>query len=166
MHCCARAGVVYPAGLSAQNICDIYEGTVKSWTEIDASLPDVAPTPVARKDSSGSTSVFTEWLTKACSSFAPGQGKEVTWAAGVQLADGTGGVIDAVAATLGAIGCACHCFITAAQHVLSALARSAPTPLCQLALQLLAVQAVCDYLLVCTHDLPNLLRERCLTMSS
>lgn len=124
-HCCARAGVAYPAGLSAQNICDIYEGKVKSWSEIDASLPDVAPTPVARQDSSGSTSIFTEWLTKACASFAPGQGKEVTWAAGVQLADGTGGVIDAVAATPGAIGCACHSFLPYHRaHVLSALLQS------------------------------------------
>jgi len=97
--------------LSPATIAGIFQGTVKSWDDAavkadnpDVELPKVAITAVHREDSSGTTSVFSKWLSKtAADAWKLGDGKELSWPAGVQGAKGSDGVTQAVLAADGGI---------------------------------------------------------------
>jgi phosphate transport system substrate-binding protein len=98
--------------LTGPLIADIYMGKITSWndpaiTKINpgVKLPDLAIAPVYRADGSGTTYVFTSYLSKVSADFKSkvGADKAVSWPAGTG-AKGTAGVAGAVKNTPGSIG--------------------------------------------------------------
>lgn len=74
--------------LDGKTLADIYQGKITKWndpaiTKLNAGLtfPDAAINVVVRSDSSGTTAVFTDYLSKVNSEFksGTGAGKTVTW---------------------------------------------------------------------------------------
>ncbi|MGB7201628.1 MAG: phosphate ABC transporter substrate-binding protein PstS [Pyrinomonadaceae bacterium] len=64
-------GVTQPLRLSPEVVSDIYLGKIKKWNDdkikkenADAQLPDATITPVFRADGSGTSDVFTDYLSK------------------------------------------------------------------------------------------------------
>jgi phosphate transport system substrate-binding protein len=105
-------GVENGLKLDGKTVADIFLGNVKTWDdpEIKAlnsgvSLPSTAITIVHRSDESGTTSVFTTWLSDASPEWSDkvGADKAVEWPVG-QGANGSSGVAAAVKQTDGAIG--------------------------------------------------------------
>ncbi|MCA3178819.1 MAG: phosphate ABC transporter substrate-binding protein PstS [Burkholderiaceae bacterium] len=91
---------------------DIFRGTIKTWNDPaiaklnpSLKLPDTAITLVYRSDSSGTTAVFTDYLSAVSPAFkaSPGEGKTVNWPTGVG-GRGNAGVAANVAKIAGAIG--------------------------------------------------------------
>jgi phosphate transport system substrate-binding protein len=98
--------------LSGAVIADIYLGTITNWNDPaiaklnpGVKLPDLAIAPVYRADGSGTTYVFTSYLSKVSPAFKSkvGADKAVSWPAGTG-AKGTAGVAGAVKNTPGALG--------------------------------------------------------------
>lgn len=98
--------------LTADIISDIYLGKIKSWddkkiAEINkgVALPKMDITPVYRSDGSGTTFVFSDYMTKASKSWADamGTGKSLKWNSGI-AAKGNPGVAGIIKQTKGAIG--------------------------------------------------------------
>jgi phosphate transport system substrate-binding protein len=97
--------------LSATTIAGIFSGTIKTWDDpaIAADnagrlMPSTAIQVMHRSDGSGTTAVFTQYLTaNAPEVWKAGAGKEVQWPAGQGL-KGSDGVTAAVKQTEGAIG--------------------------------------------------------------
>lgn len=97
--------------LSPATLAGIFQGTVKSWDDAavkadnpGVELPKVAVTAVHREDSSGTTSVFSKFLSAtAKGEWKLGDGKELSWPAAVQGAKGSDGVTQAVLAVDGGI---------------------------------------------------------------
>jgi phosphate transport system substrate-binding protein len=97
--------------LSPVTLAGIFQGTLKKWDapEIKAdnpgvTLPSTAITAVHREDSSGTTMVFSSFLSKtAAAAWKLGADKELTWPASIQGAKGSDGVTQAVAAAEGGI---------------------------------------------------------------
>jgi phosphate transport system substrate-binding protein len=98
--------------LTQETLTDIYLGKIKKWndTKIVADnagvkLPDLAITPVYRSDSSGTTSIFTDYLATVSPEWKEkvGQGKAVKFPAGIG-AKGNEGVAGQVKQTPGSIG--------------------------------------------------------------
>ncbi|HYT30837.1 MAG TPA: phosphate ABC transporter substrate-binding protein PstS [Actinomycetota bacterium] len=105
-------GVPNGLKLDAATVADIFLGTVKTWNapEITAlnpgvSLPPTAISIVHRADESGTTAVFTSWLSDGSPTWKVkvGSDKAVQWPVG-QGANGSSGVAAAVSQTDGAIG--------------------------------------------------------------
>jgi len=74
--------------LDGKTLADIYQGKISKWNDpaivkLNAGLafPDAAINVVARSDSSGTTAVFTDYLSKVNPEFkaGTGSGKTVTW---------------------------------------------------------------------------------------
>jgi len=74
--------------LDGKTLADIYQGKINKWndpaiTKLNAGLtfPDAAINVVVRSDSSGTTAVFTDYLSKVNAEFksGTGTGKTVTW---------------------------------------------------------------------------------------
>ena len=93
-------------------ISDIYLGKITKWndpkiTEINAglSLPDKTITPVYRSDGSGTTAVFSEYMSKVDENWKNGigEGKSLTYPIGV-AGKGNPGVAGIIAETDGSIG--------------------------------------------------------------
>lgn len=93
-------------------LADIFLGRIKSWNDRaiaisnpGLTLPDREIIVVYRKDGSGSTAIWTDYLSKASSSWKKqiGGGSRVKWPIGVG-AEKNDGVADAVSRTPGAIG--------------------------------------------------------------
>lgn len=91
---------------------EIFRGAIKTWNDPaivklnpNAKLPDTAITLVYRSDSSGTTAVFTDYLTQTNAAFkkSPGEGKTVNWPAGVG-GRGNAGVAANVSKIAGSIG--------------------------------------------------------------
>lgn len=91
----------------------IYLGQITKWNdpEIQArnpgvELPDLAITPVHRSDPSGSTYIWTDYLSKVNPDWAKkiGTGKEVPWPGVGSGAEKTSGMTKFIATTPGAIG--------------------------------------------------------------
>ena len=104
--------------LTGEILADIYLGKVTKWSDAwikevnaDLNLPDLAITPVYRTDSSGTTYVFTSYLTTQSEEFEGriGGGKQVEWPKGVG-GKGNQGVAAAVSQTPGALGYVEHNF--------------------------------------------------------
>ncbi len=98
--------------LNAEIITDIYLGTIKKWNDEkiknlnpDANLPEKAIVPVFRSDGSGTTAVFSEYLSKVNSQWKEkiGEGKSLNFPEGV-AAKGNPGVAGIVVETSGSIG--------------------------------------------------------------
>ncbi|GAC1444202.1 MAG: phosphate ABC transporter substrate-binding protein PstS [Mycobacteriales bacterium] len=97
--------------LSPKTLAGIFQGTVKKWDDAavkadnpTAKLPSTAITPVHRSDSSGTTSVFSQFLTAtAGADWKLGTGKELKWPASVQGAAKSDGVTQAVSGSDGAV---------------------------------------------------------------
>ncbi len=98
--------------LSGELIADIFAGEVKMWNDAritalnpNAKLPNEPIIPVFRSDGSGTTFVFTDYLTKVSASWAAkyGAGKSVNFPAG-QAAKGNPGVAGVISQTKNAIG--------------------------------------------------------------
>lgn len=98
--------------LSGELVADIFAGEVKRWNDArlialnpNAQLPDAEIIPVYRSDGSGTTFVFTDYLTKASPMWASkyGAGKSVNFPVG-QAAKGNPGVAGVIAQTKYSIG--------------------------------------------------------------
>lgn len=98
--------------LTGDIIADIYLGKITRWNDnrIQAvnpglNLPDRALSPVYRSDGSGTTFVFSDYLTKISGEWADrvGTGKSLKWPAGL-AAKGNPGVAGIISQTPGTIG--------------------------------------------------------------
>ncbi len=98
--------------LTGDLIADIFAGVVTKWNDQrikdmnpEISLPDQTIIPVYRSDGSGTTFVFTDYLTKVSEMWASkfGAGKSVNFPVG-QAAKGNPGVASIVSQTKNAIG--------------------------------------------------------------
>lgn len=95
--------------LSAKTTAEIFTGKIKSWNDPEIAadgntgLPSTPISVFYRSDSSGTTAVFTGWLTAAAGgAWTLGAGKTVSFRAG-QGASGSQGVAQGVAQTAGGI---------------------------------------------------------------
>ena len=98
--------------LSGEVIADIFAGEIKTWNDAriaalnpNVKLPTEAIIPVFRSDGSGTTFVFTDYLTKVSPMWASkyGIGKSVNFPSG-QAAKGNPGVAGVISHTKNAIG--------------------------------------------------------------
>lgn len=99
--------------LTAQNVADIFSGKIKKWndprlTSFNSALKKTTIKDILvtyRSDGSGSTAVFTDYLSKAVSGWKNeiGQGKVVRWPTGIG-AKGNEGVAGMVKQTPGSVG--------------------------------------------------------------
>lgn len=105
-------GLSAPIKLTAKAISDIFSGKITKWndTRITSLNPGVALPGsdilvVHRSDGSGTTYIFTDYLTKAVPAWSSsvGKGKEVKWPVGLG-AKGNEGVAGQVKQTPGAVG--------------------------------------------------------------
>jgi len=101
-----------PLKLTAKTLSDIYLGNIISWQDPaiardnpGMTIPRAAVIVVHRSDGSGTTSIFTSYLSKVSHdwSWKSGQGLSVTWPIGLG-ADGSKGVLAIVKQTPGTIG--------------------------------------------------------------
>jgi len=97
---------------SAESIVGIYFGSIKKWNDPriaadnpGVELPDIEVIPVYRSDSSGTTSIFTNYLSSVSGDWKSqvGAGNTVKWPAGIG-APGNAGVSSTVQRTEGAVG--------------------------------------------------------------
>ncbi|WP_108822435.1 phosphate ABC transporter substrate-binding protein PstS [Dysgonomonas sp. Marseille-P4361] len=98
--------------LTAEVISDIYLGKIKNWNDQklkdlnpELNLPDKAIIPVYRSDGSGTTSVFSEYMSKVNEAWSKdlGEGKSLNFPTGI-AAKGNPGVAGIIVETDGAIG--------------------------------------------------------------
>lgn len=98
--------------LSGTVIADIFAGNIRKWNDSkikelnpDATLPDKEIVPVFRSDGSGTTFVFTDYLSKISNTWAEkyGKGKSVNFPVG-QAAKGNPGVAGIISETENSIG--------------------------------------------------------------
>lgn len=96
--------------LSGEVIGEIFQGTITKWNDpkikalnTKLALPDTAILVVHRSDGSGTTQIFTDYLTKASKSWKAGAGTAVKWPTGLG-GKGNEGVAGLVKQTPGAIG--------------------------------------------------------------
>jgi phosphate transport system substrate-binding protein len=107
-------GVTQPLQLSGQTIADIYLGNIKKWNDeriakdnAGVTLPDADILPVYRADSSGTSAVFTDFLSKTSPEWKTkvGMNKQPSWITGVGVgAKGNDGVMGQVKQTPNSIG--------------------------------------------------------------
>ena len=105
-------GIERPLRLSADTLAGTYLGDIKRWNDRrlasvnpGAMLPDLSITVAHRSDGSGTTNIFTEYLSTVSTTWAQrvGAGKSVDWPTGVG-GKGNEGVTGLVRNTPGAIG--------------------------------------------------------------
>lgn len=93
-------------------LADIFARKIVKWNDPRlkalnpaVNLPDLAITVVARSDGSGSTYIFTDYLSKVSPAWAASLGRNfvIAWPQGVVAAKGSGGVVAALKDTPGAI---------------------------------------------------------------
>lgn len=103
---------VQSLNLSGEVIADIFAGNIKKWNDVKivalnpgVQMPDQAIIPAYRSDGSGTTFVFTDYLTKVSASWKEkfGSGKNVDFPVGL-AAKGNPGVAGVIAQTPYAIG--------------------------------------------------------------
>ena len=96
--------------LDADTIAMIFDNKITNWNDKaiadqnpDATLPDLAITPVHRSDDSGTTKNFTDYLGKASGSWSY-EAEDAFPVKGGEAAEGTSGVVSAVSGGKGTIG--------------------------------------------------------------
>jgi phosphate transport system substrate-binding protein len=97
--------------LDAATIAGIFAGSITTWNDPaivalnpDATLPDLAITPVHRSDDSGTTENFTDYLAAAAPDVWTYEADGVWPFEGGEAAQGTSGVVDAVTNGTGTVG--------------------------------------------------------------
>jgi phosphate transport system substrate-binding protein len=104
--------VSQPLKLTGEVLADIFLGRIRRWNDAriaslnaDATLPNQEILVVHRSDGSGTTFIFTDYLSNVSPAWknGPGTGKEVQWPAGLG-AKGNEGVAGQVKQTPGSIG--------------------------------------------------------------
>lgn len=97
--------------LDAATIAGLFAGTITTWNDPaiaalnpDATLPDTAVTPVHRADDSGTTENFTDYLFQAAPDVWTSEPDGVWPLSTGEAAQGTSGVVSAVAGGNGTIG--------------------------------------------------------------
>ncbi|WP_127819035.1 phosphate ABC transporter substrate-binding protein PstS [Microbacterium sp. CPCC 204701] len=97
--------------LDAATMAGLFAGTITNWNDPaiaalnpDATLPDLAVTPVHRADDSGTTENFTDYLFQAAPDVWTSEPDGVWPLASGEAAQGTSGVVSAVAGGNGTIG--------------------------------------------------------------
>jgi len=97
--------------LSPETLAKIFNQEIESWNDPaiakdnpDAALPDTRITPVNRSDESGTTENFTEYMSEVVPSVWDHEVSGDWPVKGGEAAQGTSGVVEAVAAGEGAIG--------------------------------------------------------------
>src|SRR6266566_7453228 len=105
-------GLTSPINLTSKAIADIFSGKITKWSDTrittlnpGVTLPNSDILVVHRSDGSGTTYIFTDYLTAAVPTWAGGvgKGKEVKWPVGLG-AKGNEGVAGQVKQSPGAIG--------------------------------------------------------------
>ncbi|HEX3438473.1 MAG TPA: phosphate ABC transporter substrate-binding protein PstS [Pseudacidobacterium sp.] len=105
-------GLTEPVKFSGEALVAIYSGQIKMWDEgailrenPSLKLPHLPLTVVHRLDGSGTTSIFTSYLSAASQNWAakPGHGLSVDWPTGLGE-NGSKAVLNAVKQTPGAVG--------------------------------------------------------------
>lgn len=98
--------------LTGEIIADIYMGKITKWNDKQIQginpgkpLPDMSIYPVYRSDGSGTTYVFTDYLSKVSAEFETvvGRGKSLKWPAGI-AAKGNPAIAGLISQTKGTIG--------------------------------------------------------------
>ncbi|MGA7936056.1 MAG: phosphate ABC transporter substrate-binding protein PstS [Kovacikia sp.] len=96
--------------LSRESFCGIADGSIKTWNDAKiakdnpgAKLSNDPVVFVYRSDGSGTTSIFTHHLEKACPNWKAGAGKTIAWPTGTG-AKGNPGVTAQIQQTKGSIG--------------------------------------------------------------
>jgi phosphate transport system substrate-binding protein len=106
------SGLNAPLKLSGNTLAGIYAGDIISWQDPaiarenpEAKLPHAAIIVVHRSDGSGTTNIFTTYLSKVSPAWMTrfGQGLAVSWPAGIGE-DGSNAVLNMVKQTPGTIG--------------------------------------------------------------
>jgi phosphate transport system substrate-binding protein len=106
------SGLTAPLKFSPATLAGIYLGTIKKWDDAliaadnpGVKLPTTKITVVYRSDGSGTTSIFTDYLSKISADWKSkvGSGTAVKWPAGIG-APGNPGVASTVKRTVGGIG--------------------------------------------------------------
>ncbi len=101
-----------PLKLDGPTLADVYLGAIKKWNDgriaalnPGVTLPDVDILVVHRSDGSGTSFIFTDYLSAVSAAWkdGPGKGKEVQWPTGLG-AKGNEGVAGQVRQSVGAIG--------------------------------------------------------------
>jgi phosphate transport system substrate-binding protein len=104
--------VTQPLKLNGPVVADIFLGRIKKWNDpriahlnSGVALPATDILPVRRSDGSGTSFIFTDYLSAVSPAWkqGPGKGKEVNWPAGMG-AKGNEGVAGMVKQTPGSIG--------------------------------------------------------------
>lgn len=104
-------GVDQPLNLNGQTLADIFQGNITTWNDDaiaalnpDVELPNTDISVVTRSDGSGTTNIFTTYLTSVSDDFtsAVGAGLSVDWPTGIG-AKGSEGVAGQVAEIEGAV---------------------------------------------------------------
>ncbi|GMH44854.1 hypothetical protein BSKO_12806 [Bryopsis sp. KO-2023] len=118
LHCPFATGIIRVVAnnkeglkLDACTLAGIFDGSITKWSDkaIVALNGDMADTltgkivPIGRSDSSGSTSLMSQYASTCGSGFGLGTGKTLSWGPTVKTADGTSGVLNLVAKTEGGI---------------------------------------------------------------
>ncbi|MBK6282185.1 MAG: phosphate ABC transporter substrate-binding protein PstS [Draconibacterium sp.] len=98
--------------LSSELLEKIFMGEITKWNDSkiksinpDLNLPDLAITVIVRSDGSGTTHIFSDYMTKVSSKWADkvGTGKSLQWPVGMG-AKGNPGVAGTISQTQGAVG--------------------------------------------------------------
>ena len=105
-------GVKTGLKLDAVTLAGIFDGTIKNWnaSQIVAlnpgvTLPSAAIVPEVRSDGSGTTYIFSDYLTTAAgSSWALGKGKTIAWPPSAEATKGNAGVAQSISTTPDSIG--------------------------------------------------------------
>jgi phosphate transport system substrate-binding protein len=125
--------------LSRESFCGIVDGSITTWNDPKLAKDNAGVTlpvsPVAfvhRSDGSGTTSIFTKHIAKACPNWKAGSGKSVEWPGGTG-AKGNDGVIAQIQQTKGSIGYTEFSFAKEQKLAMAALQNKAgefivPTP--------------------------------------
>lgn len=105
-------GISTPLQLDGPTVAAIFQGKIKNWNDpaiasqnSGVTLPNLPVVVVHRADSSGTSAIFTQWLSLESPEWksAVGQGKTVQWPTG-QGGNGNAGVAQAMTQTKGSIG--------------------------------------------------------------
>lgn len=106
-------GLTAPLNLDGQTAADIFQGAITTWNDPaiaalnpGVSLPSTTIRPVHRSDDSGSTFVFTNYLSSQSATFKKtiGADSTVQWPSGAAGKDGSDGVAGYLVQTEGAVG--------------------------------------------------------------
>jgi phosphate transport system substrate-binding protein len=92
--------------LTLKQVADIFSGKITNWKDVAAGLPDSAIAIVHRADGSGTTAIFTGYLSAASADFKAkiGEGKAVKWQGNTVGGKGNAGVAAMVKQIKGAVG--------------------------------------------------------------